>query len=391
MVSRVYRKKKKRSTSRSSKRGGSIIGTGSYGCVYHPNLRTDTNNTEDLRYVSKVVSRSSFHSEYDKKLIEILLRIDPHQHYTVYPVGTGIIQDTPNNHRQLKTCEYVPSTCGVMPSHDCITRNFREITFKYSGIDLGTYVDRIMNAKLSTEAFNTRVRNLIAGLRNVLVGIQKIQRAGIIHRDLSAYNIIVRESVVNPIPLCLIIDFGLCIRMGPNPTPSDIKERFERYSPYRLLNDRRSMDYEYIGHTLHNATLDPLQVEDTYGDIYQNPLHELSTFERFYQELTDKTTPSLQDVHKASVLNMDLYSFGFLFNRICKRLQRAPNASPTTRDMLSRLRTTFIPRIVQVNPLQRISPTEAIEEYGRTIRRVGASKSRSRQKLKSKRSRLPWY
>lgn len=90
---------------KTERKGGALIGKGTYGCVYRPAMRCNGNRTRRKNTITKYMTRQNAYEEYTKRYI--LKEVDPFQQFFVYPdeLCRPARNLAPANHLALKSCK----------------------------------------------------------------------------------------------------------------------------------------------------------------------------------------------------------------------------------------------------------------------------------------------
>ena len=195
----------------------SLVGEGSYGCVYNPPLpcSTSIDTTKSLnrkmrsrkskghdkaapalKYVGKVFpDDTDALDEY--AMMKKIHGYDKHGKYTI-PIDKKCrvrLRDS-KTHTHLKKCDLFREEF----SRRKFQPTYIQLVSKYGGITLSEY--------MHTHESTYDVFSLCSTLMNVVKGLEFLQRKNICHRDIKEANILVSTTKR---PTSFIIDFGLMI------------------------------------------------------------------------------------------------------------------------------------------------------------------------------------
>jgi len=189
---RRYTQTNKRSHSRVSLTGGSLIGQGNYGCVFRPDILTKNNSI-----VSKIVLRNNIFNEFrhEYKILKKMKTIDPAGKF--HSLLSSAFELTKNN---------LPpdfDKCSLSKPEYNIDEFF-VFNIQYSGdTNLESYLPRIAGID------NTKLAILFTLITNIIVGIYKMIKSNLVHKTLSVDSIYFIEPLSLSTPYALkIIDFG---------------------------------------------------------------------------------------------------------------------------------------------------------------------------------------
>jgi serine/threonine protein kinase len=168
-----------------------IIGHGTYGCIYKPPIKcvAKTAKTRRINYankIAKLLTKKSANTEYEE--YSIISKIDP---TNKYHLGKPVLCEADAVDLKKQT-----------DAHPCKKyeeekdkQEFRLLIMEYGGIELETYI------KTPSE-FKTRFWKKI---RNLLDGAELFAKNGLTHRDIKMNNILLNPKSEN----LIYIDFGL--------------------------------------------------------------------------------------------------------------------------------------------------------------------------------------
>lgn len=182
-----------------------ILGQGSYGCVYNPEIRCRDTKTAGKRYVSKVqlddhLSRQEIDiGKIIKKMPSYMLRYGP------------IINTCPLNYAKITDTEL--SACKMYVRSDTNKSNKRFVSSKMRYIGkhtLGAFLkNMILGVDGSKEQNVRQYMNRVAEFHlYLLASIEKLYTNGLIHLDLNNRNIMYDDKHNVPV----MIDFGLSVK-----------------------------------------------------------------------------------------------------------------------------------------------------------------------------------
>ena len=178
---------------RFSLKGGTLIGQGNYGCVFRPDILTNSSNI-----VSKIVLRNNIFNEFrhEYKILKKMKTIDP----------TGKFHSLLSNAFEL-TDNNLPNDFDkcTLSKPDYNVNEFFVFNIKYCG---DTTLENYLTNNIKT-IDNTKLANLFTLIANIIVGIYKMIKSNLLHKTLNCDSIYFIEpmSMSNPYAL-KIIDFG---------------------------------------------------------------------------------------------------------------------------------------------------------------------------------------
>ena len=252
------------------------IASGSYGCVYF----VKHNNT-----VLKLFN-NKYDWEREKKLNNIIKKIDPKNEFTVAMISNKIISNndekTNNNFNE----------CPLINSY---TSEFYEIEYEYGGIDLDDLFKKYDISKLNIIIFFKKFENIIKGIKT-------INEKGFLHFDIKLNNILYNPKTKK----LYLIDFGLSNKY-------DIF--FSLKKSYKYIFYPSELDIIHSLYYNKNIYYKKLNLYDFYENIFIDELNNIfykhkinSKFYKIYEKLKEIQNKILIDLSEKSINNLiDLF------------------------------------------------------------------------------------
>lgn len=188
-----------------------LISQGSYGCIFRPGFTCKGSPTKK-GYITKIQKIAST-SKKETKLGKKIKKIDNYKDYFAPILKTCEVSLAKMEEDKLKKCEFI---------NEDDTMEYESNKLRYVGKDtLSKYI-------LNTVDRNPKqlIRILVDTYKNLLVGFDKLNAAGIVHMDVKENNIMIDDNTKNPI----IIDFGLSSEIT-NLNNNDYTDTFFVYGP----------------------------------------------------------------------------------------------------------------------------------------------------------------
>lgn len=296
-----------------------ILGSGSYGCVIHPAIKTNVLDTDEQLSdgsVSKIFKEAADRNKEIRNIRRITERVKNAEQYIVIPIGTSDI-DT-------ETLSKLPELEKVM------NKMMYQIVFREKGITLYEYVRKhfIVDNTITAQ----KILDLLKILINVAKGIQNLSKQNILHRDIKDSNIIVTEEGQGK-----LIDFGTSVEYTSYFSDTLIDESYSLWPPENNL----WFDVDVFIHFCNKGLTDPkemakISTEDMLKDctkkerligsrLYLEVFHRLAPFrslvlkknkdkESTRQLLTKILGSSMWDV----LDKFDVYGFGIILLNIAE-------------------------------------------------------------------------
>jgi hypothetical protein len=227
--------------------GGKAIGSGGYGCVFHPALYCVNNKITPSNldnYISKVMTNKHANTEYKiiREVNKKLQNIKDHEDYFLtYDLRKCKIKKLSRKDKQNYT-----KKCKPLLKKNITYKNINKrldkitsITMPHGGMDVNDYIySSINNYDKMTSLFNS----LSKLTKN---GIVAMNAAKIYHGDLKASNLMIKENQVK------VIDWGLSFSQKKQAVYNDMASGrpFQFNIPFScvLINHEFQKEYrEYI-------------------------------------------------------------------------------------------------------------------------------------------------
>ena len=193
---------------KTNKKGGVLIGMGSFGCVYSPQLPCIIPCTKEKCKTGISKLMTSQNAALEKENIDLLF--NDFQHFEVNISDYFIIDP----HQCLPNPKSIPDDmCSYKITNPSL------LIYENGGNNLYDY--------MGPRGIDTaKICKILQGLLNILGGISLLLSNNIVHADIKEENIVIGLSKKNP--SFRLIDFGLSIKYNPN-IPLTEKE-FDSYN-----------------------------------------------------------------------------------------------------------------------------------------------------------------
>lgn len=349
------------------KKGGALLGEGSYGCVFHPTIPCE-NEKASRRGVGKVIfDRDEANEEFAS--MQKIQNIDPKGNYfnpvlskcNVY--GPKMSQHDPDS----KDCKLVNRNKHIALG------SIPQLIYKEKGTSLKTY-----------QASEKHSLFTIAGIGeylNIAKGCELLAKHKLVHRDLKPDNIIRTDA-----GSLIMIDFGLNISFGEvfSPTQSNLLEaNYFVFPPEFDMADTivTNLSNNYVKTA--RSHLDSYSFDASYkefkngflalglnDEIMRNQLED-------YTEHVIKQIESIKNANEDKVVSIfeefadkiDVWSMGMvlLSGFIRNRHQDVLKMNCWIRDEVARI----IRGCLNVNPIKRFSSKQLVKELTALIKSNG--------------------
>lgn len=329
-----------------------LIGEGSYGCVYSPSVRCSriieflnkkTVNSKTL--ISKVYSRSN-DFETEIQFLKSIKDIDPKGKYFVVPNKTctttvkTILNSNPDNE------------CSLLESIDT-EKKLYQILMPNAGLSLLSFFQEYYTKNKSKYS----LREWIKSIKGILEAIKLLNTNSLVHRDIKSDNIVFNGKTLK------VIDLGL---MVPN------KEVYLSRNKHVLEFNYLSYPYEFLlvyfekyASNFQKNTVNKLvnfkQSLESFGSDVADTfylLHSKTNIEKAIEDLDrwKNNTKNWFSIIKKNIDKVDIYSFG----TVCIELDSYFDKSTLSKDELI-LYYDFMYKITMVDFRYRANIEEAIK------------------------------
>ena len=239
---------------KSAKKGGKVLSSGGFGCIFKPALKCK-NQTPQLNSVSKLMKKKYVAKEYGDivKYLPQLKKIPNYQKYFLVD-GFSVCEPEPLTPDDLenfdKKCSALTKSGFTKATVNKHLTNLQAITMPYGGIDVGNYIDLEQLNFKKMHALNKSLSQLLIN------GIVPMNKEHIFHCDIKESNVLVEDTDESEDRLkTRLIDWGLSTFFNPTT---------EKKVPYVLLN--RPFQY--------NVPFSNILFNDTFEKMYASFLKE---------------------------------------------------------------------------------------------------------------------
>jgi serine/threonine protein kinase len=218
-----------------NKKGGEVIASGGFGCIFDPALKCSNNDPVVAGQVSKLMFKKYAIAEYEdtlkyKKLLENI----PNYRKYFFVDGFSICDPAPLSIQDLKGYK---TKCSALSKKN-ITRKkvnnhldeLKMITMPYGGEDLGDHIQKNTTSQRLAQVNDS----LLDLLEN---GIMKMNDKGVYHLDIKESNILVDVTTSPDTPIVKLIDWGLSCtyKMGDKIPDALLRRSFQYNAPMSIM------------------------------------------------------------------------------------------------------------------------------------------------------------
>lgn len=349
-------------------KGGDLIGTGSYGCVFHPALKCIGQKKVDGDMVSKVFfSPESKKEAIDEMKIDSMIQKMKGNDNWAHIWEKNCL---PKKYNQLIKEEPSISSClhDNRISSEEFDKNRRMLQGTYAGDTLSYVFEKHFKTSLySNKAkFTTQFLDMMRLMKPLFIGLIEMHKNGVSHNDIKSDNIMVDKQG------CKYIDFGLAAKHSNT-------RFFKQRSMSEFASDRIYPSYPYEFIYLY-ATKDVLidEKEDKKYNIYRylHDRYQLVHETIFKRQKLKEYLLSLIDYHlehglekdKQSVIKLiDTYSLGILLPGMLARSAKKHNKLNELKKLIHsgpiKAFMELFKDMSDPDHHERIDPTEAYRRY----------------------------
>ncbi len=282
------------------RRGGKVIGSGGYGCVFRPALKCKGHQKRSSKSISKLMSVKHAKREYMGiiKYLPILQKIPNYTNYFIIK-GANLCHPAPLTKSDLN---HFNLNCKPLKKRNINAKNINKSLDKvYSlnlpdgGIELGEYID----SRLSIDDIKFLNIHMIQLL---VYGILPMNKYHVYHADIKESNILI-DAYNTQTMYVRLIDWGLSAYTTGSTIPDVMWEKPFQYNlPFSivLFNNTFKTMYDEFLNTGHSITNDSISVFlkryiDKWLDI--RGLGHMNTITSIWQLITNE-----KDIQKIIII-----------------------------------------------------------------------------------------
>lgn len=243
-------------TRRHKHKGGNIIGSGGYGCVFRPSLKCRGQSRTKKKMVSKLMETKYAQQEYNE-IVQYKNILNTIPNYQDYFLLENITICDPDKIDKSDLTNYIDKCHALNQDYgesyiNAHLDEFKILTIPDGGIDLEKYMKNIEYATLPS--VNNRLIDLLVH------GIIPMNKLGILHADIKQSNILINNKHAK------LIDWGLAFMFSFDKIPLRLKDRQISYNlPFSIILFNRLFDEMYA-----NYLKEPTQTPHAFMKQYVN-------------------------------------------------------------------------------------------------------------------------
>lgn len=346
--------------------GGSMIGEGSYGCVFKPSIPCNKYKSDNNK-VSKVFASDEATKELNQeyKINKMIEKIPNHQLWS----NIWYKKCKPPDYTTLKTIEPDIDKCLDMNNISINEYNNQRnmLIGDYGGTTFNEYILKLLTKKKFND-INVVIRNILIIFKNMkplFIGIDQMNKNGILHNDIKGDNIMINNGQFK------LIDFGL------SSNHTNIKFIIDRslgefdydriYIPYT---------YEYIYSFADKDSLN-YELDDIKYNIYRyshetyNYIHEIifkrNNSHKYLIDLISRIKNKESSNINELINKVDVYSLGIILPLTIFKLSMAYGKKTLFNKLMNHkyIKPIFelFKDMTEPDALDRISSNQALKRY----------------------------
>jgi serine/threonine protein kinase len=315
------------SNSSTSLKGGKVIGSGGFGCIFKPALKCKNKKKGKTPgdSITKLMKKKYTHKEYNEvmKFYNLLKNIPNFSNYFLVEgfsvcvpdkLSTEDLKDFNEKCKALKKLDIDEDNINDSSSLD----QLMALNMPYGGIDVSKYIDENWhNSSMMTKLNNSLIKLLEYGL-------VPMNEAGVFHCDLKSANILAREE--DGILYTRLIDWGLStVYKNGDTIPKILTNR-----PFQYNVPFSNIIFTSLFKKMYNAFLEKNSNPDYYAVrtfvinyviewVEKRGPGHLKTMNNIFQNLFEQDLKITEATFKGELIEYD-YTFYFIFEYITKIL-----------------------------------------------------------------------
>ena len=360
-------------------KGGKLLGSGSYGCVFQPSLKCKgKRKVKNKNSLSKIYFRNEGLTEATQEY-DINSQIKRIKGYNKW-ASIYTEQCTPESYSNMKNEEKELDECENLHKNS----NIVMLQGTFDGVELDTYVvDNIINPYYSNNGiFIDKYQGYLKLFKNILKGLADMNDHNMCHLDIKLPNMVINKNVIK------LIDFGLSNNSMNEADKinkraySELRNISRFYPPYppEYIYSCTYGNYEEVLSKelslLRNG--DPPRKYHSYiKNIHEELVKDVGNFDKYIKNLIIRNldNPLSTEEKKDLYDKIDIYSVGMLFITIFKSINGTHDTIDD--DVINIINDPKINpfivlacKMIHLDYTKRISASDAYIEYCEILKRV---------------------
>lgn len=328
------------------KKGGKVLASGGFGCIFKPALRCKTSKTRNKDGVSKLMKKKYVMKEYGEilKYLPELKSIPNYQNYFLVE-GFSTCDPDPLDEEDKDNFD---QKCRALTKNGYTRENVNKrlgelkiISMPYGGIDVGDYVDSVGFNYEKLHALNESLQML---LKN---GILPMNKKGIYHCDIKDSNVLVQTD--DKKVSTRLIDWGLSTLFTTEKTiPGSLLNRPFQFNVLfsnilfnnlftKMYNDflKKNPNPDYI-------TIRSFVINFTIAWVDERGPGHLRNLNGIFKDIFGDTLKNVEEKFKEDIIEYN-YTFYFIFEYLSQILFKFTNGN--TFDQMKYFTEVFLKNI----------------------------------------------
>lgn len=329
------------------KRGGKIIGSGGFGCIFKPALKCENSIKPSPNNISKLMTKKNATDEYQMiHRFKQVLKVIPN--YTDYFLLNDFTLCKPDTLTKEDLINF--DKCKPLNKKELTSKNINQslnevlsLNMPYGGVDVEDFIDNSFVSNTSQQFIQLN-NSLIDLLTN---GIGPMNKLNVFHCDIKDSNVLVQATEM--IFTTKLIDWGLSIIQTNREIPPKLYRRPFQYNvPFSSILFNKDFLTKYNEFLRINKTPDYFQIREfviNYIFIW-NEIRgsgHLSTIHNIVKKLTIKELPEIKDEKiKNHFVEYD-FTYYYIVEYLSKILEKFTKNGQI--DILTYFNTVFLKNI----------------------------------------------
>lgn len=185
-----------------------LLSQGGFGCVFYPGINCDGSSNKDPDIATKVQKRD-FNSENEADIGELIMNISGYDMFFLPVMDECSVNIRKAGNKSLQKCEVI-----------------KDLEEEYVAMDIPYIKQTELPNMLQTLPAKDMILTIVESYRYLLMALDKLINAKIVHFDLKLENVLFKKETTNP----RIIDFGISIPIDKLDN-KNMKKYFYTFAP----------------------------------------------------------------------------------------------------------------------------------------------------------------
>jgi len=312
-------------------KGGNVLSSGGFGCIFKPALKCKTTKNRRDNFISKLMKKKYAIKEYDEimKYLPILEKIPDYQNYFLIN-DVSICDPDDLDDGDLENFD---KKCSALRKNgftkDNINKNLEKlklIAMPYGGVDVGDFIEK---SKINYKQMETLNKSLQLLLQK---GILPMNKEGVYHCDIKDSNIVVQE--IDGTIYTRLIDWGLStsFKSSYKTVPNILLNRpFQFNVPFSNIIFNKLFEKMYNEFLKKNPNPDSTSIRSfvinyTFAWVDERGPGHLGTLNGLFRNIFENTIKDVDEKFKKEIIEYN-YTFYFIFEYLTRVLVKFTTGS----------------------------------------------------------------